>query len=105
MRFAYVLLKGVRKGYLDASFKAAGIKAYEGIIKEFINVNADKTISLTKCCSVSGLGPDKSPNRDGSFEYYMSEPIRDNDAKGVGPFVWASLEMEKLGYNTNSFGK
>jgi len=103
--FAYVLLKGVRKGYLDASFKAAGIKAYEGIIKEFINVNADKTISLTKCCSVSGLGPDKSPNRDGSFEYYMSEPIRDNDAKGVGPFVWASLEMEKLGYNTNSFGK
>ena len=35
----------------------------------------------------------------------MSEPIRDNDAKGVGPFVWASLEMEKLGYNTNSFGK
>jgi rhamnogalacturonyl hydrolase YesR len=37
--FAYVLLKGVRKGYLDASFKAAGIKAYEGIINEFINVN------------------------------------------------------------------
>jgi rhamnogalacturonyl hydrolase YesR len=39
----------------------------------------------------------KEPNfkRDGSFDYYMSEPIRDNDAKGVGPFVWASLEMEQ----------
>lgn len=26
----------------------------------------------------------------------MSEPIRDNDAKGIGPFIWASLEMEQL---------
>ena len=75
--------------------KEAGIKGYNGIIKNFIKVNPDKTISLTNCCSVSGLGPDKSPNRDGSFKYYMSEPIRDNDAKGVGPFIWASLEMER----------
>ena len=36
--------------------------------------------------------------RDGSYEYYLSEPIRANDAKGVGPFLWASLEMEMLGY-------
>ncbi|MBQ4029420.1 MAG: glycoside hydrolase family 88 protein, partial [Prevotella sp.] len=110
--FAYVMLKGIRKGYLDSSYKAAALKAYEGIIKEFIRVDADKTISLTHCCSVSGLGPAPGPyvtkpnfKRDGSFEYYMSEPIRDNDAKGVGPFVWASLEMERLGYDTNSFGK
>lgn len=94
--FAYCLLKGARLGYLDESFKEAGIKAYMGIINEFIKINPDKTISLTNCCSVSGLGPDKSPNRDGSFKYYMSEPIRDNDAKGVGPFIWASLEMERF---------
>jgi rhamnogalacturonyl hydrolase YesR len=101
--FAYCLLKGYRLGYLDKSFQEAGIKAYNGILKQFIKVNPDKTISLTKCCSVSGLGPApgpyvKKPNfkRDGSFEYYMSEPIRDNDAKGVGPFIWASLEMEQM---------
>jgi hypothetical protein len=35
--------------------------------------------------------------RDGSYEYYLSELIRDNDPKGIGPFIWASLEMEKLG--------
>ena len=40
--------------------------------------------------------------RDGSYAYYLSEPIRDNDAKGVGPFIWASLEMEMLGYDTDS---
>ena len=102
--FAYVLLKGYRKGYLSEEYLKAGVKAYNGILKQFIKVNADKTISLTRCCAVSGLGPGpgpyvKKPNykRDGSFEYYMSEPIRDNNAKGVGPFIWASLEMEQQG--------
>ncbi len=102
--FAYVLLKGYRKGYLGEKYRDAGVKAYNGILKQFIKVNPDKTISLTNCCAVSGLGPGpgpyvKKPNykRDGSFEYYMSEPIRDNDAKGVGPFIWASLEMEQQG--------
>jgi rhamnogalacturonyl hydrolase YesR len=113
--FAYVLLKAYNKGYLGTKYRDAGIKAYQGIIKNFIRVNADKTISLTKCCEVAGLGPGVSakvlkaaPNvkenkrRDGSFEYYISEPVRDNDAKGVGPFIWASLEIEKLGYNVNN---
>ena len=103
--FAYVLLKGSRMGWLDTDFNEAGKRAYEGILKRFIRVNEDRTISLTDCCSVSGLGPGKGPfvpagkenyKRDGSFDYYMSEPIRDNDAKGIGPFIWASLEMELL---------
>lgn len=100
--FAYCLLKGYRLGYLDKAFHEAGVKAYNGIVSRFIRVNADKTISLTDCCSVSGLGPAPGPyvtkpnfKRDGSFAYYMSEPIRDNDAKGIGPFIWASLEMER----------
>lgn len=100
--FSYCMLKGARLGYLDESFREAGIKAYRGIINNFIREDADGTISLTQCCSVSGLGPESSPKRDGSFEYYISEPIRDNDAKGIGPFLWATLEMERLGYNTGS---
>ncbi len=112
--FAYVMLKAYNKGYLGDKYRDAGIKAYKGIINNFIRVNADKTISLTQCCEVAGLGPGVSakvlkaaPNvkenkrRDGSFEYYISEPIRDNDAKGVGPFIWASLEIEKLGYDVS----
>jgi len=110
--FAYVLLKGARLGYFDNTMKEAGLKAYKGILKQFVRVNQDKTISLTRCCEVSGLGPGpgpyvKKPNyrRDGSFEYYISEPIRDNDGKGVGPFIWASLEMDRLGFDTTSLSK
>ena len=113
--FAYVLLKANRMGYLNEKYREAGIKAYKGIINNFIRINADKTISLTQCCEVAGLGPGLSDKvrkaapkvkenrrRDGSYAYYLSEPIRDNDAKGLGPFLWASLEMEQLGYTTDS---
>ncbi len=113
--FAYSLLKAYRKGYLGEKYRDAGIKAYKGILNNFIKVNPDSTISLTNCCAVAGLGPGLSPSvlkaapkvkenkrRDGSYEYYLSEPIRDNDAKGVGPFIWASLEMEDLGYDTDN---
>ena len=106
--FAYVLMKATNKGYLGDKYFLAGKKAYHGILNNFIRVNADKTISLTNCCAVAGLGPGMSeavkkaaPNvkenkrRDGSYDYYLSEPVRDNDAKGVGPFIWASLEYEK----------
>lgn len=101
--FAYCMLKGARLGYLSDEYRQAGIRAYRGIINEFVRVDKDGTISLAEGVSVSGLGPESNPKRDGSFEYYMSEPIRDNDAKGVGPFLWATLEMERLGYFVGDF--
>ena len=100
--FTYCLLKGSRLGYLDSTFLDAGIRAYKGLVREFIREEGDGTISLTRCCKVSGLGPASNPARDGSFDYYMSEPIRSNDAKGVGPFIWASLEMEQMGYTVQN---
>ena len=119
--FTYALLKAYRKGYVGAKYRDAGIKAYKGIVNNSIKINEDKTISLTSCCAVAGLGPAATPEveaamkrvnpkgsvkenrrRDGSFAYYLSEEIRDNDAKGIGPFIWASLEMEQLGYDTEN---
>lgn len=111
--FTYAMLKGARKGYVNKKYLDLGKKAYKNIVKNFIRVNADSSLSLTNCCAVAGLGPGASPavlkaapnlkentRRDGSFAYYLSEPIRDNDAKGVGPFIWASLELERLGIPT-----
>ena len=100
--FTYCLLTGWRLGYLDDSYRDTGIRAYRGLVKEFVTKKRDGTMSLTKCCSVSGLGPESNPKRDGSFEYYMSEPVRDNDAKGIGPFIWASLEMERMGFTVQN---
>lgn len=92
--FTYNLLRAARLGLLDDSYKAAGEKGYKGIMENLIKVNEDGTVSLTNCCAVAGLGGGKDQRRNGTFEYYISEPIRDNDAKGIGPFILASLEME-----------
>lgn len=92
--FSYALLKGIRKGYLGKEYKPVAVKGYNGVLVNFIKDNGNGTISLTKCCSVAGLGG--NPYRDGSFKYYISEPVRDNDPKGVGPFIMASLEYSKL---------
>lgn len=90
--FVYFLAKGVRKGYLSKDYMEVAERGYEGILKNFIKEEPDGSISITKGCSVAGLGG--RPYRDGSYEYYINEPIRDNDPKAVGPFILASLEFE-----------
>ncbi len=89
--FTYSLLKASRKGYISSKYKKTGLKGYSGIVQNLVKENGDGTISLTKCCSVAGLGG--NPYRDGSFQYYISEPVRDNDPKGVGPFIMSGLEL------------
>ena len=91
--FVYMLAKALNNGYIDPSYQVVADKGYEGILQEFIKENEDGTISLTKVCGVAGLGG--NPYRDGTYEYYVNEIIRDNDPKGVGPFIMASLLMEE----------
>jgi unsaturated rhamnogalacturonyl hydrolase len=92
--FTYAILKGVRKGYLDKKYLVNAEKAYQGLIKNFITVDENGLVTLTKICGVAGLGG--NPYRDGSYEYYIHEEIRNNDPKGVAPFIMASIEYESL---------
>ncbi|MBL7737840.1 MAG: glycoside hydrolase family 88 protein [Chitinophagaceae bacterium] len=92
-QFVYAVAKGVRKGYLPAAKLAIAKKGYDGIVKQFIKVENGQT-NLHGTVKVSGLGG--NPYRDGSFDYYMSEPVIVNDPKGVGAFLLASYEMERL---------
>lgn len=101
--FVYALAKGVRMGYLPVTYLAPAKKGYAGLVKEFVEQEANGTISLNKTVSVGGLGG--TPYRDGSYEYYLSEPIRKNDLKGVGPFIFASVEMEIAAENSLGKGK
>ena len=93
--YVYSLLKAIRLGLLDESYLNAALTGWNGMEKNLIRTEPDGTISLTQCCAVGGLGG-SGRYRDGSFEYYLSEPIRDNDGKGVGPYINAALEMERL---------
>lgn len=91
--FVYAQLKGVRLGYLPAAMKTEALDRYEKFVERFVRENPDGTISLTDCCSVAGLGGKQ--RRSGTFEYYISEPVIENDCKGVGPLIWASMEYDR----------
>jgi unsaturated rhamnogalacturonyl hydrolase len=90
--FVYGLAKGVRMGYLDKSYLQYAQKGYQGMLKNFISVDEKGIPHYEKSVLVSGLGG--NPYRDGSYEYYLKEPIRRDDLKGVAPFIMASVEME-----------
>jgi len=96
--FVYALAKGVNHGYLSRENLPAIEKGYAGIVRELIQPDGDQRWSLTHCCQVAGLGgsPSNGKMRDGSFAYYVSEPVVKNDLKGVGPFILAGLEMQRL---------
>ena len=90
--FTYAWLKGCRLGVLG---NLEGAKqAYESLLETFVTKDEDGLVNLNYCCEVAGLGGKN--NRSGDFDYYINEPVRPNDPKGIGPLIWAALEYERL---------
>jgi unsaturated rhamnogalacturonyl hydrolase len=92
--FVYFLAKAAKNGYIDQKYLQDAREGYRGILDRFIKVDDNGQVSITDAVSVSGLGG--NPYRDGTYEYYIGEPKRDNDPKAVGPFIMASLLMEEI---------
>ena len=94
--FAYSLLKGYRTGILkDIKYQNAGKLAFEGTCDKYLKTDNGK-LNLGGICLSAGLGPETNTERDGSYEYYISETVVEDDAKGVGPFILAYNEYRLL---------
>lgn len=92
---AYAMMKGARLGFVDKKYSVLGKSIFDGICKEYLT-EKDGKLNLGGICLMAGLGPENNPKRDGTFEYYISEPVVENDAKGTGPFVMAYTEVMQL---------
>lgn len=93
---ACAMLKGARLGALEGTFRELGKKTFDGIVRDHLKIQ-DGMLSLDNICLVAGLGPENNRRRDGSYEYYISEPVVSNDAKGAAPFVLCYTEIRRLG--------
>jgi unsaturated rhamnogalacturonyl hydrolase len=98
--FVYSLAKAVRLGFLPESYMKVAQKGWAGIRKEFVEEAAGGGVNFKGTVSVAGLGG--NPYRDGSYVYYLSEPVVTNDAKGVGAFLMAASEMEAAASRTTA---
>jgi len=92
---AYAMLKGARLGILPDEYAAKGRKTFDGIVDRYLSFT-DGTLNLGGICLVAGLGPETNRRRDGTYAYYISEPIVENDAKGVAPFLLCYTEIKRL---------
>jgi len=85
--FVYALAKAARLGIVGLNAEPAVTRGWEGIQKRF--VKADGT--LTGTVKVAGLGG--TPYRSGTYEYYVNDPVGDDDAKGMGAYLMALSEI------------
>lgn len=93
--FIYAMAKGVQNGYLDNRWLSTAQKGFEGLVNHLVTVDDSGHVDLHGVCSTAGLGG--VPYRDGSFEYYVNEPIITNDLHGVGAFLLAAVALEGVG--------
>lgn len=87
--FAYAIMKSVRLGFLEDSYFTYGQRAFDGICGKYLS-EKDGELQLDGICLVAGLG--NTEMREGTFDYYMREPIVKNEAKGVAPLILAYIE-------------
>lgn len=89
----YAFAKGAHKEYLPVKFETIANKGFDGLISNLITVDDDGEVHLNQICKSAGLGGD--PYRDGSYEYYLSEPILTDNSHGLGPFIMVALELNR----------
>jgi unsaturated rhamnogalacturonyl hydrolase len=88
----YSYAKGANEQYLPHEYLQIASESFDSLKEKFITIDEKGFLYLQNTVSVGGLGG--NPYRDGSFEYYVSEPIRVNDFKGYGPLMLAALELK-----------
>ena len=88
--FAYAIMKSVRLGFLEENYFQYGRKAFDGICSTYLS-EENGELQLDGICLVAGLG--NKEMREGTFDYYMREPIVKNEAKGVAPLILAYIEI------------
>ncbi|KAL4738087.1 glycosyl hydrolase [Aspergillus similis] len=87
--FTYALLRGIRKGFISAKeYKPVALDGYSLLKNKFLSHNANGTLNWEGTVQVGSL------SGNGTFEYYISVPVVQNDFKGAGPFIYASYELE-----------
>jgi len=94
--FTYAIAKAARRGYIDPTYRQIAQRAFDGILRQAVSVGTDGLVTIGGINQVAGLGGSPRADgavRDGTFRYYVTEPVVSDDFKGVGPFILAAHEL------------
>lgn len=90
--YAYGAIKGYRLGAAEKKSADSGLAALNTVTERYI-VRSSGIPVLKNICLMGGLGG--ANGRDGSAEYYLSERIVENEAKGIAPYLMTAAELYK----------
>lgn len=80
---SYIILKGIRKGWLDETYREAAVRAFVGITEEKLDEDGLKDIYMRADAS-------------GKNNYELEKFYRTDEGKGSGPYIMAYSEMRYL---------
>lgn len=109
---SYSLMKSYNIGITNIDYYNKGLEVFRGICDNKLVYSSETKVELNDICMTAGLaGPNsgvksssatigpKHNARDSSYDYYVSEKIVSNDAKGIAPLIFAYCQM--LNFNKN----
>ncbi len=92
----YAWARGARLGMLETRYGDLARESFFGLVAELVDwqppISEAGRMTLRNVCRSAGLGGE--PYRDGSYQYYVTTDVVENDAHGVGAFLLASAEIE-----------
>lgn len=96
LMLSYAILKGVRLGMLDASYKSIGKDIFNGVCKTYFQRTPQGILTLGGICIGAGLTASKTDHYAGTYDMYIKRRIVSDDGKAIGPFIMAFSELNRL---------
>ncbi|QWF81805.1 glycoside hydrolase family 88/105 protein [Amycolatopsis sp. CA-230715] len=76
--YAFMLSRGVQRGYLDASYRSVAEAGYRGILKHKVSIGTDGLTTIKDISEGTNVG---------DLDYYYGRARSTNDFHGLGAFV------------------
>ncbi|MCL2558872.1 MAG: glycoside hydrolase family 88 protein [Turicibacter sp.] len=97
----YTILKGIRLNILDESLKEVAVRALESLLAVH-GYEEDGKLRIGGMVGTCGVGDYEGVRRDGTYDYYVSEAVVVDDAKGVGLLMSTYAEYLRVSLSTSS---
>jgi len=91
LMFAYGMARGAQRGWLPPEFLAHARRATRGVLNHQVDLLPGNRMDIRGTVQVGSLGGD-----GGFYDYYVSVPVRTNDQKAVGAFMFLSTALSEI---------
>jgi unsaturated rhamnogalacturonyl hydrolase len=91
LMFAYAMARGVQRGWLAPEYLEHARRATRGVLNHQVDLLPGNRMDIRGTVEVGSLG-----GNGGFYDYYVGVPVRTNDQKSIGAFMFLSLALSEI---------